>query len=143
MKQYLEGTIDSIEVIYPRFKNTLIQEPTLRPVLPLRNLSEFLAEHRPDPAAKAAAGAGQEMQFEPDVHSVLNALLPYYVNRYLYQFVLSAKASEHSARMVAMKTAKDNATKILGELTLEYNKARQAAITQEILELAAAQFSAA
>jgi F-type H+-transporting ATPase subunit gamma len=56
--------------------------------------------------------------------------------------VLSAKASEHSARMVAMKTAKDNATKLVGELSLEYNKARQAAITQEILEIAAAQFAA-
>ena len=72
---------------------------------------------------------------------MLNALLPYYVNRHIYQLVLSAKASEHSARMVAMKTAKDNATKILGELTLEYNKARQAAITQEILEIAAAAYS--
>ena len=58
-----------------------------------------------------------------------------------YQLALSAKASEHSARMVAMKTAKDNATKLLGDLTLEYNKARQAAITQEILEIAAASFA--
>jgi F-type H+-transporting ATPase subunit gamma len=141
VKQFLEGSIDTIEVIYSRYKNTLVQEPTLRPVLPLKNLSEFLAEHRG--AEDLKAGHGLEMHFEPDVTSVLNALLPYYVNRYLYQFVLSAKASEHSARMVAMKTAKDNATKILGELTLEYNKARQAAITQEILEIAAAQFSAA
>jgi F-type H+-transporting ATPase subunit gamma len=70
-------------------------------------------------------------------------LLPFYVNRLIYQFVLSAKASEHSARMVAMKTAKDNATKILGDLTLEYNKARQAAITQEILEIAASAFATA
>jgi len=63
------------------------------------------------------------------------------VNRFLYQTVLSAKASEHSARMVAMKTAKDNATSLLEDLTLEYNKARQAAITQEILEIAAASFA--
>jgi F-type H+-transporting ATPase subunit gamma len=68
--------------------------------------------------------------------------MSFYVNRQIYQFVLLAKASEHSARMVAMKTAKDNATKILGDLTLEYNKARQAAITQEILEIAAASFAA-
>jgi hypothetical protein len=74
--------------------------------------------------------------------AVLEALLPFYVNRYVYQLALSAKASEHSARMVAMKTAKDNATKLLGDLTLEYNKARQAAITQEILEIAAASFAA-
>jgi F-type H+-transporting ATPase subunit gamma len=74
---------------------------------------------------------------------VLNALLPFYVDHQIHQIALSAKASEHSARMVAMKTAKDNATELLGDLTLEYNKARQAAITQEILEIAAAQFSAA
>jgi F-type H+-transporting ATPase subunit gamma len=80
--------------------------------------------------------------FEPSVTRGAEALLPFYVNHQVHQFALSAKASEHSARMVAMKTAKDNATKLLGDLTLEYNKARQAAITQEILEIAAAQFSA-
>ncbi len=81
------------------------------------------------------------MLFEPDPATVLNALLPFYVNREVYHHVLDAKASEHSARMVAMKTAKDNATKLLGDLTLEYNKARQAGITQEILEIAAAQYA--
>jgi F-type H+-transporting ATPase subunit gamma len=75
-------------------------------------------------------------------YQVLEALLPFYVNRQIFQFVLSAKASEHSARMVAMKTAKDNATKLVGELSLEHNKARQAAITQEILEIAASAFAA-
>jgi F-type H+-transporting ATPase subunit gamma len=83
------------------------------------------------------------MIFEPGAETVLAALLPLYVNRQVYHHALDAKASEHSARMVAMKTAKDNATKLLGDLTLEYNKARQAGITQEILEIAAAQFSAA
>ena len=143
VKHFLEGIIDTIEVIYPRFKNTLIQEPTLRPVLPLANLQEFVGH------AQVEAGHGQtraadtrEMLFEPNAQVVLEALLPFYVNRHLYQLVLSAKASEHSARMVAMKTAKDNATKLLGDLTLEYNKARQAAITQEILEIAAASFAA-
>ena len=82
----------------------------------------------------------REIVFEPDPATVLEALLPFYVNRQIFKLVLSAKASEHSARMVAMKTAKDNATKLLGDLTLEYNKARQAGITQEILEIAAAQF---
>ncbi len=144
VKQYLDGVIDTIEVVYPRFKNTLVQEPILRPVLPLANLHQFVA-HREAPAAGAppAAEETREMVFEPDARQVLEALLPFYVNRHLYQLVLSAKASEHSARMVAMKTAKDNATKLLGDLTLEYNKARQAGITQEILEIAAAQFSAA
>lgn len=141
VKHFLEGQIDTIEVIYPRFKNTLVQEPTLRPVLPLANLQEFVSHAQAD-AGHAKAADTREMLFEPNAQEVLEALLPFYVNRHLYQLVLSAKASEHSARMVAMKTAKDNATKLLGDLTLEYNKARQAAITQEILEIAAASFAA-
>ena len=144
VKQFLEGVIDTIEVIYPRFKNTLVQESRVRPVLPLANLKEFIDSLAADASApKAAPADDREVHFEPGVTQVLQALLPYYVNRHLYQLVLSAKASEHSARMVAMKTAKDNATKLLGDLTLEYNKARQAAITQEILEIAAAQFATA
>jgi F-type H+-transporting ATPase subunit gamma len=140
MKMFLDGEIDTIEIIYPRFKNTLVQEPKHRPLLPLSNVRDFVAHLR------AESGGGKhsddrDMLFEPNAQAVLEALLPFYVNRYIYQLILSAKASEHSSRMVAMKTAKDNATNLLGDLTLEYNKARQAAITQEILEIAAASFS--
>ncbi|HVU36468.1 MAG TPA: ATP synthase F1 subunit gamma [Opitutaceae bacterium] len=143
VKQYLEGVIDTIEVIYPRFKNTLVQEPIVRPVLPLQNLQQFVTHTEADAgAAHQPSTDTREMLFEPNPTQVLEALLPFYVNRHIYQLVLSAKASEHSARMVAMKTAKDNATKLLGDLTLEYNKARQAGITQEILEIAAAQYAA-
>lgn len=142
MQQYLEGVIDTIEVIYPRFKNTLVQEPTLRPLLPLTNVRDFV-DHLRSETGHTAKHDDRDMLFEPSAQAVLEALLPFYVNRYVYQLALSAKASEHSARMVAMKTAKDNATKLLGDLTLEYNKARQAGITQEILEIAAAQFAAA
>jgi len=136
--------IDTIEVVYPRFKNTLVQEPMVRPVLPLSGLREFLAKSA-DEAGHAGPPAedDREMLFEPGVREVLDALLPFYVHHQIHQLVLSAKASEHSARMVAMKTAKDNATSLLGDLTLEYNKVRQAAITQEILEIAAAQFASA
>jgi F-type H+-transporting ATPase subunit gamma len=141
VKQFVDGAVDTIEVVYPRFKNTLVQEPLVRPILPLRSLKEFIDGRGEGAAAQAAEADTREIVFEPDVHQVLNGLLPAYVNRVIFQLVLSAKASEHSARMVAMKTAKDNATKLLGDLTLEYNKARQAAITQEILEIAAAQFS--
>lgn len=138
VKHFLEGTIDTIEVIYPRFKNTLVQESVIRPVLPLAGLKEFIAETHKDAGQTAAPEDVREMIFEPSAAEVLESLLPFYVNRQIFQFVLSAKASEHSARMVAMKTAKDNATGLLGDLTLEYNKARQAAITQEILEISAA-----
>jgi F-type H+-transporting ATPase subunit gamma len=144
VQQYLDGVVDTVEIIWPRFRNTLIQVPTLLPLLPLASVKDVVADLQNDAGHSAASrvSAGeQQMIFEPDPVSVLDALLPLYVNREIYQQVLDAKASEHSARMVAMKTAKDNATKLLGDLTLEYNKARQAAITQEILEIAAASFS--
>jgi len=141
VKAYLAGEIDTIEVIYPRFINTLLQEAQIRPVLPLASLAEFLSSATAEAGANTTSVDTRDMLFEPDATEVLEALLPFYVNRNIYQLVLSARASEHSARMVAMKTAKDNATKLVGELSLEYNKARQAAITAEILEIAAAQFA--
>jgi F-type H+-transporting ATPase subunit gamma len=145
VQQFLEGTVDTVEILWPHFRNTLVQVPTLLPLLPLSSVKDVLQDLRADAGegARTSAAASQQMLFEPDPETVLTALLPLYVNREIHQQVLDAKASEHSARMVAMKTAKDNATKLLGDLTLEYNKARQAAITQEILEIAAAQFTAA
>ncbi|MDP3069701.1 MAG: ATP synthase F1 subunit gamma [Opitutaceae bacterium] len=146
VKQYLEGVVDTVEILWPRFRNTLVQVPTLLPLLPLSSVKDVIADLKSDAGVSDAttlpATTEQQMIFEPDPSTVLESLLPLYVNREIHQQVLDAKASEHSARMVAMKTAKDNATKLLGELTLEYNKARQAAITQEILEIAAAQFAA-
>jgi F-type H+-transporting ATPase subunit gamma len=140
VKQYLEGVVDTVELIYPHFRNTLVQTPTNLPLLPLQSLADVVADLRSD-AGTTAKVDDREILFEPDANSVLEALLPLYVNREIYQHILDAKASEHSSRMVAMKTAKDNATKLIGDLTLEYNKARQAGITQEILEIAAASFS--
>ena len=141
---FLAGDVDTVEVIYAQFVNTLTQAPVRVPLLPLTDISEIVIKLR---GPKAADGPvthdSREMLFEPDAASLLSVLLPLFITGELFQFALSAKASEHSARMVAMKTAKDNATKLLGDLTLEYNKARQAAITQEILEIAAAQYSAA
>jgi F-type H+-transporting ATPase subunit gamma len=145
VKQFLDGAVDTVEVIWPRFRNTLVQVPTLMPLLPLSSLKDVIADLHSDAGhttAPTAKSSDNVMLFEPDAASVLEALLPLYVNREVFQHAMDAKASEHSARMVAMKTAKDNATKLLGDLTLEYNKARQAGITQEILEIAAAQFAA-
>jgi len=141
VQQYLEGHVDTVELIYPHFRNTLVQTPTNLPLLPLESLAAVVADLRADAGTNAPAD-DREILFEPAARSVLEALLPLYLNREVYQHVLDAKASEHSSRMVAMKTAKDNATKLIGDLTLEYNKARQAGITQEILEIAAASFSA-
>ncbi len=145
VKQFLDGVVDTVEVIWPRFRNTLVQVPTVMPLLPLTSVADVITDLRSDlaqSAPPAAKSVENQMIFEPNAATVLDALLPLYVNREVFQHALDAKASEHSARMVAMKTAKDNATKLLGDLTLEYNKARQAGITQEILEIAAAQFAA-
>jgi F-type H+-transporting ATPase subunit gamma len=139
-KQFLDGVVDTVELIYPHFRNTLLQTPTNLPLLPLQSLAAVIADLHKDSGSPAKAD-DREILFEPDAQTVLESLLPLYVNREVYQHVLDAKASEHSSRMVAMKTAKDNATKLVGDLTLEYNKARQAGITQEILEIAAASFS--
>jgi F-type H+-transporting ATPase subunit gamma len=144
-KQYLEGAVDTVEVIWPRLRNTLVQVATVLPLLPLSSVKEAVEELRAESGTVSVPKGTLECQmiFESSAETVLAALLPLYVNRQVFHQALDAKASEHSARMVAMKTAKDNATKLLGDLTLEYNKARQAGITQEILEIAAAQFSAA
>ena len=141
VKQYLEGVIDTVEIIWPRFRNTLIQEPARLPLLPLQNLKGAIEDLRRHAGVSGAKPDDREMLFEPSPAAVLTALLHLYVNREVYHYVLDAKASEHSARMVAMKTAKDNASKLIDALTLELNKARQAAITQEILEITAAQYS--
>ncbi len=143
-QQFLNHEIDTLEIVYPKFVNTLRQEPTIFPLLPLANLRQVVDEIKEKQAregreaVEALRSDEREMIFEPTARDVLSNLLPLYINHQIYQFVLDAKASEHSARMVAMKTASDNATNLLEDLTLEYNKARQAAITQEILEIAAA-----
>lgn len=139
MKQFLAGVVDTVEIIWPSFRNTLVQEPTRLPLLPLQNLKEAIGDLRRLAGGPAVPADDREMLFEPNPAAVLAALLPLYINREVYQRVLDAKASEQSARMVAMKTAKDNATKLIDDLTLEYNKVRQASITQEILEISAAQ----
>ncbi len=140
-KQFLDGVVDTVEVIFPKFKNTLVQVPTIMALLPLTNVKHAVESLRHESGTVSMPAAESQMLFEPSAESVLHSLLPLYLNREVYHQVLDAKASEHSARMVAMKTAKDNATKLLGDLTLEYNKARQAGITAEILEIAAAQFA--
>lgn len=135
--QYKEGEIDTIEVLYPRFRNTLIQEPILIPFLPLDNLTEYVKEQAEKDSTELAQDA-RELLFEPAPEHILNELLERFVKREIYQMLVDARASEHSARMVAMKAATDNAKKLTDSLTLEYNKARQAGITQEILEITAA-----
>src|SRR4051812_27129072 len=108
VKQYLEGAIDTVEILWPRFRNTLVQVPTLMPLLPLTSVKDVLADLRSDAGGDSASThltktVENQMLFEPNAQTVLDALLPLYLNREIFQHVLDAKASEHSARMVAMK----------------------------------------
>ncbi len=127
--KFISGEVDQVRVLYPKFVNTLVQEPVLRTILPIP--VEELGIEGPQ--------AGGEYLFEPDEHSVLDSILPHYVAFQIFQMALNARASEHSARMVAMKNATDNAKELIKDLTLEYNKVRQANITTELLEITTAQ----
>lgn len=140
VQSFIEGRIDTIEVLHQGFVNTLVQEPILKHLVPIRDMSEQLdALKRRLHLKLADAGDDErEMIFEPSAEAIMAELPQLFVKQQIYHSMLTAKASEHSARMVAMKAATDNAKKLTGDLTLEYNKARQAAITQEILELSAA-----
>jgi F-type H+-transporting ATPase subunit gamma len=121
---YLSGTYARIDVIYPHFVSTLTQQPTLGQILPI------VASEDTDGIP------GNQFIFEPNPAAVLEQLLPRYVATRLYQAVLEAKASEESSRMVAMKNATENAEELIDDLTLSYNKVRQANITREMIEIA-------
>lgn len=138
---FRSGEIDTIEVAYPSFVNVLVQEPVVQPLLPIVDLHEVLEQLKKrvaDLPSLEARSDSREMLFEPSVEAVLDELPGLYVKVIVHQLLLESRAAEHCARMVAMKAATDNASTLVDDLTLDYNKARQAAITQEILEIAAA-----
>jgi F-type H+-transporting ATPase subunit gamma len=137
---FVSGKVDRVDVLFTRFISTLSQQPILAEFLPIGEIKD-LWDRQPEaaPAESLEGGArANEFMFEPDASHVLGALLPHYLNFYLYQVLLEAKASEQSARMVAMKNATDNANQLIKDLTLEYNKMRQASITTELLEISSA-----
>lgn len=138
IEKFLSGDVDKVTVLFPLFVNTLVQRPTAIPLLPITSLEEAGVTNVVEAPIAAPEGG---ILFEPDAQSILDAIVPYYVHYELYQMVLGARASEHSARMVAMKSATDNAKQLVKDLTLEYNKARQAAITTELLEISTAQLA--
>jgi len=139
-EKFLSGDYAKVTVVFNRFVTTLTQHPRVVQLLPIDSelIKEKSAKYQKEvdhmePAAK------NDYIFEPNAKGVLDTLLPLYINYMVYQVLVEARASEHSARMVAMKAATDNAGDIVKALTLEYNKARQAAITSELLEITTAQ----
>lgn len=123
LDDFISGKVDAVYVVFARFVNTLAQIPETRQILPIEKPEEV--------------GAYTDYIFEPSPTEVLEALLPRYVEIQVYQAMLESIASEHSARMVAMRNATDNAKDLVDDLTLSYNKARQTQITREVSEIAA------
>jgi F-type H+-transporting ATPase subunit gamma len=140
-EMFLKGEVDAVDVLYTNFINTLMQKPEVRPLLPIGKIQAFEADLTGESQGTELKKGDVEYLFEPNPSEVLSNLLPHYVNFQVYQFLLEAKASEHSSRMVAMKNATDNAKQLIKDLTLEYNKLRQANITKELLEITTAQMA--
>jgi len=138
---FLKGEVDSVDVLYTNFISTLNQKPEMQPLLPIGEIKGVQAEIKGEEASTELRKSDVEYLFEPGAEGVLGALLPHYLNFQVFQFLLEAKASEHSSRMVAMKNATDNAKQLIKDLTLEYNKLRQANITKELLEITTAQMA--
>ncbi len=122
---YDEGRIDRLFVVYNELVNTMTQRPNVEQLLPVHGVDDPQLKHHWD------------YIYEPDAKDVLNGLLMRYIESLVYQGVVENLSSEQAARMVAMKSASDNAGDLIGELQLVYNKARQAAITQELSEIVA------
>ena len=118
---FSDGTYDEVYMYYNHFVSAIQQEVTEKKVLPLTDIQ--------------ATGATASYEFDPSAEAILEVLLPQYAESLIFGAVLDGKASEHAASMTAMKSATDNATDLIGGLTLTYNRARQAAITQEITEI--------
>jgi F-type H+-transporting ATPase subunit gamma len=135
---FLEGGVDRVDVLYTKFVSTLVQKPEVFPLLPIGEIKGVSAGIAQKEAEEKLMKGATEFLFEPGIEDVLGSLLPHYLNFQVYQILLEAKASEHSSRMVAMKNATDNAKQLIKDLTLEYNKLRQANITRELLEITSA-----
>jgi F-type H+-transporting ATPase subunit gamma len=138
---FLKGEVGAVDILFPRFVNTLTQSPALIPFLPIGKIAPATVGVNAAPAELKNSSSTEVFEFEPEEESVLGALLPHSLNFQMHQILLETKASEQSARMVAMKNATDNAKQIIKDLTLEYNKLRQANITKELLEITTAQMA--
>jgi len=144
IQSFLKGEIDQIDIVYTDYISIINQKPVRRqlvPILDLKAIQAGVQGTHEDKHEEEEEELGVEATFEPSAHDVLSALLPHYIHFQVYQCYLEAKASEHSARMVAMKNATDNAKQMIKDLTLEYNKVRQAGITKELLEITTAQMA--
>jgi len=135
------GEVDHVDIAFTNFINTLSQKPEVQTLLPITEIKGVQAGVEGEEMVSELQGGTTEFLFEPSAGGVLGALLPHYINFQVHQILLEAKASEFSSKMVAMKNATDNANDLIKDLTLEFNKMRQAAITNELLEITTAQMA--
>ncbi len=136
IQEFLSGKVDEVFIAYTDFINTLTQAPRvlqLLPLMPYETDDQVMAEMLK--ATPKVTSSVSDYEYEPNAAAILDEIVPRFTTLQLYQAVLEAQASEHSARMVAMRNASENAGALTVDLTLQYNKARQAAITSEILDI--------
>ncbi len=133
---YLDGTVDEVLIAYTDFITMLAQRPAVLGWLPLttHTIAQQVAAEYVKDVATVTEGT-QNYEYEPSASAVVDEIVPRFTELQLYQALLEAQASEHAARMAAMRNATDNATQLTADLTLQYNKARQAEITAEILDI--------
>jgi len=139
MEKFLRHEVDKVSVLFTHFINTISQRAVVQTLLPISSFD--LPKSEDTDQSKQDLDPMLGYVFEPKAEELLGIVLPYYIEFVVFQMILDARASEHSARMVAMKNATDNAEKFIKDLTLEYNKMRQAGITTELLEIATAQMA--
>jgi F-type H+-transporting ATPase subunit gamma len=140
-EKFRTGEYKKVLVVFNNFINTVTIVPTVEQLLPVNPVTLGGKRDFGHVIETAAATASSEYTFEPSAAVVFETVLPQYVNDTVYQMVLESRASEHSSRMVAMKNATDNAKQMIKDLSLEYNKLRQAAITNELLEITTAKMA--
>ena len=134
---FLRAEVDQVQIVFTRFVNTLTQQPLAIDFLPVGEIREL---NIPGMESEEELKIDDdESLFEPNPETVVGYLLSHYLNFYIYQVLLNAKASEQSARMVSMKNATDSAERLIKDLSLEYNRQRQGNITKELLEIAGGQ----
>jgi F-type H+-transporting ATPase subunit gamma len=136
-RDFVAGTYDAAFIAFTDYRSALVQKPLVRQLLPITQIGELgsVGEAVAVGREAAAQGTAIDYTFEPSPQEVLNQMLPRLVEAQVWQALLESAASEHSARMMAMRTASDSASEMIDDLTLTYNQARQAGITREIAEI--------
>jgi F-type H+-transporting ATPase subunit gamma len=135
MANYIDDNVDKVEIFYNGYVSPLVQEVRRETLLPLQQATILEGNEREQEGAEGESGHHALVEYEPDPAAILERLVPDYVEISIFRALLESTASEHGARMTAMRSASENAGEVIDDLTLEMNRVRQAEITQEIMEV--------